>query len=386
MEVPSDIDKAQKLAAAMGKVDFPSGYSGILHKESRKLEVFWTAFKVREKHDEIKTRSFDIWWRGKKRACYFGQASEEAMTIAAAILPVAAPSHTDHRNIMSFHYHANGYEIPHMGDPVCFFLDCVDVNDNDLDEYLRTINFYMTYYDRETPRILIHEVDPIISESQKPRYTENEFPEEIVASDVDPSVTSFWLGSFETRDSAMKYLLHYRLMEYLSLSHVKIEQKKSLIDILRRPHLISSTEGAAAEIASLFASQVRDTDRLKQFISETVSSEKVWRVLEMNREYFSKDTVFDGGHKIKKVINDNSTLDSWKESGPISLVDRLRSIRNCLAHGQDEGTKGIITATLRNRRTLAPWVNLIETFSSEAMLYSRRTYAAGGYNNMSTTD
>lgn len=310
--VPSSIQDARNLAAALEKVDFPSSYSGILHRQPRALEVFWTAFKMREKHDEIKTRSFYIWWRGRKRECRFGPASQEAMTIAAAIAPIAAPSHTDHRNIMSFHYHAHGYDIPHMGDPVCFRIDCSGIDDIDLDDYLRTVNFYMTYYDRETPRILIHESGPLRNESLKPRYTEGAFPSEIVANGVDPSVTSFWLGSFETRDPAMKYLLHYRLMEYLSLSYVKSEQRRHLIDILRRPHLISSTEGAAAEIASLFASQVRETDRLKLFISETVSPDKVWKVLEMNKDYFCTDTDFDGGHTIKKVINANSTLDSME--------------------------------------------------------------------------
>lgn len=377
LNLPIDHAEANELASVLERVELPENYSAIFHKENRSLEVLWTAFKVRKKHEELKQRTFSIWWRGSKRECKFAPASPEALTLAKCVLPYAAPSHTEHRNIMSFVQSVHDPDHHNMGDPTCFWVDCNDVDDADLDEYLRTVNFYMTYYDRETPRILIHEQGPNESGSTRPRYAQGTFPNEIVAGDIDPAVASFWLGAFETRDPAMKYLLHYRLIEFLALSYVKAEQRKDLINILRRPHLISSTEGAAAEIAGLFSTQQRDTDRIKSFVEETVDADRVWAVLEMNRKEFSMNTDFDGGYSVKAVLNDSTTLDSWRKSGPISLVDRLRAVRNCLAHGQDEGTKGVIHSTQRNKIGLMPWVNLIETFAAEAMLYGRRTYVQG---------
>lgn len=377
LAVPHDESAARELADVLKNIQLPQKYSGIFHKESSQLEIFWTAFKVRKKHEEVASRSFDIWWRNKKRTCKFGGASDAAKTLAKSTLPLAAASHTEHRNIMSFHYFVNDVDHSNMGEPVCFWLDCSDIEPNELDEYVRTINFYMTYYDRETPRVLIHEPRPTEDMSKRPRYVDDSFPTELVASDIDSSVSSFWLGAFETRDPAMKYLLHYRMIEFLSMAFVKNEQRKQLIDILRRPHLISSTEGAAAEIAGLFSGQARETDRLKNFIEETVRVDKVWAVLEMNKDNFSKPSNFDGGFTVKAVLTDSSTLEGWTKSGPISLVDKLRSIRNCLAHGQDDGTRGVIHATQHNRTVLTPWVNLIETFAAEAMLYARRTYVPG---------
>lgn len=377
LNVPTDPADAMELASALERVELPENYSAVFHKENRNLEVLWTAFKVRRKHEVIKQRIFSIWWRGEKRECKFAPASSDVLTLAKCTLPYAAPSHTEHRNIMSFVQSVHDPEHHNMGDPICFWVDCNDVEDSDLDEYLRTINFYMTYYDRETPRVLIHEQIPKESGSMRPRYVQETFPSEIVAGDIDPAVASFWLGAFETRDPAMKYLLHYRLIEFLALSYVKAEQRKDLINILRRPHLISSTEGAAAEIAGLFSTQQRDTDRIKSFVEETVSADKVWAVLEMSRKEFSAATDFDGGYSVKAVLNDSTTFESWSKSGPISLVDRLRAVRNCLAHGQDEGTRGVIHSTQKNRIRLMPWVNLIETYAAEAMLYGRRTYVQG---------
>lgn len=385
MAVPLDVIKAKELAKVLDRVELPDAYSGVYHKKTNRLEVFWTAFKVRDKHAEVATRAFNIWWRGEKRTCNFGPASDDAMLIASATLPFAAASHTEHRNIMSFHYFVHGSDHQNLETPICFWLDCSGIAESDLDEYVRTVNFYMTYYDRETPRVLIHEAGPKEIGSTRPRYAEGSFPSDMVASGVDPSVMSFWLGAFETRDPAMKYLLHYRLIEFLSNSHIKGEQHKELISILRRPHLISSTEGAAAEIAGLFALKARETDRIKEFVGEAVSPKKVWGVLEMNKNEFCGATCFDGGYVIKAVIGKETNFESWEKSGPISLVDKLRAIRNCLAHGQDEGTKGVIHTTLNNRRTLMPWVNLIETFAAEAMLYSRRTYVSGD-SDMSTTE
>jgi hypothetical protein len=377
LAVPLEADMAKELVEVLDRIDLLEKYSGIFHKQSNKLEIFWTAFKVRAKHEQVATRSFDIWWRGAKRTCCFGPASDEAKTLARSTLPRAAASDTEHRNIMSFHYFVHDADHSNMGEPICFWVDCSEIEMCDLDEYIRTINFYMTYYDRETPRVLIHKVGPKEADSTRPRFVKDEFPKELVAGDIDPSVASFWLGAFDTRDPAMKFLLHYRLIESLSMSHMKSEQRKDLIGILRRPHLISSTEGAAAEIAGLFSGQARETDRLKNFIDETVSIETAWAVLEMNKSDFCKDSVFDGGYKVKAVLNEGSTLETWTKSGPISLVDRLRAIRNCLAHGQDEGTRGVIHTTQHNNIVLMPWVNLIETFAAESMLYARRTYVLG---------
>ncbi len=377
LNVPTDEAQAIELASAFERVELPENYSAIFHKADQSLEVFWTAFKVRQKHEELAQRAFSFWWRGAKRECRFGTASDDALTIAKNTLPYAAASHTEHRSIMSFVQAAHDPDHNNMGDPMCFWVDCKDVEACDLDEYLRTINFYMTYYDRETPRVLIHEQGLKVNGSTRPRYVAGDFPKEIVAADIDPAVASFWLGAFETRDPAMKFLLHYRLIEFLAMSHVNAKQRSELINILRRPHLIASTEGAAAEIAGLFSSKQGDTDRMKLFVQEAVAADKVWAVLEMNKAEFSADSTFDGGYVAKSVLNDNSTFDTWQKGGPIGLVDRLRAVRNCLAHGQDEGTRGVIHTTQRNRRTLMPWVNLIETFAAESMLYSRRTYVTG---------
>ncbi|SHE45151.1 hypothetical protein SAMN05444339_101401 [Loktanella atrilutea] len=366
-------EDVQEIEAILKRISFPENYSAIMHNESRHLEVFWTAFKLRKKHDDMKSRSFEVWWRGTKRICRFGAASDDALKLAGSIFPIAAPSHTEHRNLSSFNLIAIGADHHNLGEPRCFWVDCSGVEDEDLDEYLRTINFYMTYYDRETPRILIHEPQTKMNDSSRPRYVEGNFPEELVAGAIDPSVTSFWLGTFETRDPAMKFLLHYRLLEFLALSYIKEEQRKELIDILRRPHLIASTDRAAGEIATLFSGQIAANDRLKNFVKESVDAKKVWAVIDMNRAEFCDDCRFDGGYEVHSVIGKQLKFEDWKKSGPISLVDKLRAIRNCLAHGQDDVTRGVIHTTERNRRILMPWVNLIETFAAEAMLYGRQT-------------
>jgi len=385
LAVPEEKAESKKLIEVLQRIELPDSFSGIFHKDMKKLEIFWTAFKLRDKHKEVAERSFKIWWRNRQRECWFGPPSEDALLIAKYTVPFAAPSHTDHRNVLSFSYFVHDMDLQNLEKPVCFWIDCSNIADCDLEEYLRTVNFYMTYYDRETPRILIHEQGLKRTKNNKPRYAEDKFPIEFVAGDIDPSVISFWLGAFETRDPAMKYLLHFRLIEFLANSHINDSQQKELISILRRPHLISSADTAAAEIAGLFALKSKGTDRIKEFVKEAVGPEKVWAVLEMNKHDFCVNSEFDGGYKVGAIISDSTTLDAWRQSGAISLVDRLRAIRNCLAHGQDEGTKGIIYNTQNNRRVLMPWVNLIETFAAEAMLYSRRTYVSGE-SNMSTTE
>ncbi|MCA0855876.1 hypothetical protein [Phaeobacter italicus] len=373
--VPNHIGAAKTLAQTLEKVELPEKYSAILHKKTGSLEVIWTAFKIRDKHQSLIGREFKIWWKGVARTCRFGKSSDELLAIAACAVPHAASSSTEHRNIVSFHMFVHEDDHHNLGTPLSFWIDCNGLSGDELDEFIRAANFYMTYYDRESPRILIHENGKLNTLSERPRYAIGEFPSEISGQSIDPVVTSFWLGSFDTRDSAMKYLLHYRLIEYLALAHLNSEKETELKAILQRPHLASTTDSAVSEIASIFATAPRETDRIKQFVDQHVAPEKVWSVLEMNKAVFSKPFDFDGGYTVKALISEGTNLEGWRKSGPISIVDKLRAIRNCLAHGQDDGTRGVIHATKRNRDLLIPWVNLIETFAAESMLYAKRGYA-----------
>lgn len=219
--VPDNLEEATQLASVLNSVELPKKYSGILH-ESGQLEIFWTALRLRPKHQEIATRDFSVWWNGRKRRCYFGGASEEALTLNKYVKPHAAPSHTEHRNTMTFHLFSNGMhdDALFLDKPVCFWIDAADLSPEDLDSLIVHLNVYMTYYDRESPRVMLHETEFTESTSRRNRYIIENFPEEISIDKINSAVASFWLGAFETSDPGMKYLLYYRLIEYLSNAHL----------------------------------------------------------------------------------------------------------------------------------------------------------------------
>lgn len=368
IRMPEEAEELASLVSCMNAVALPPELSAILHTESGQLEVLWTAHRLRSHALEVKDRKFSILWEGKHRKCKFGKTTNLALTLAKHCVPVANASETNHRNIVPFYLFANEKEHPILDEPKCFFVDCDGLKPDQVIEFLMHLNSYMIYFDRRTPRVLLHSV----SESryvETDRHMEGKFPLKVVAKKIDPNLLSYWTEAFRTTDQIMRFLLMYRIIEYSSFSYLDGEVLKAVRRELGKPSLPSNVDLTARKIAELI-SQSKELDtinRTQTMISSLVDLEKIWSCIEVNLDYFKTDNVFDGGYTVKALLSGKCDYENWQQNGVRNTFDRLRQLRNALAHGQDGTTRGTVRPTRENAQSLTPWLNVIETIAADAI-------------------
>lgn len=367
--VPNDDSERSKLVDTLLSITLPKKLSAIRHTDG-KLEIIWTANKLRDIHVEVGDREFIFSHNGVDRECKFGSASDELIQLAKHCRPVSNPTKTGHRNIMSLQFHARNLDIEGLDKPISFFVDCVGLEDTDVIDLCHHLNAYMLYYDKSTPTILVHQEEPNTS-VVRTRYTDENFPKRINSKKIDPTVLSFWNGVFGNQDPTMKFLLLYRLVEYLAFSHLEAKTMAEMKRLLSRPNLLDRVDISAKEAVGIMASKgaVDMIPRMLKMVEEAVDTRVLWRGIENNAAMFRNSTDFDGGLVIGGLLSGSCAYNNWEKNGIQTTLKALRDIRNALAHGQDEKTRLTILSTPANSARLAPWLNLIEIIAGECMLY-----------------
>jgi len=366
--IPSEEEQKKPLIQVLNDITLPQELSGILHRKTGQLEILWTAYRLQSHSLEVKDRKFSFRWNNRNRACGFGKSSEEALTLAKHCIPVSNASSTDHRNIVSFHLSANEREHPMLETPMSFFVDCEGLSHEEMMLMLSNLNAYMIYFDRRTPRILMHSVSESVFEVNS-RLLEDEFPAKISAKDLDGNLLSYWTEAFSTKDEVMRYLLMYRIVEYTSFSFIEGETLRAVRRELSKPSLPNRVDATARKLTEVIvqSKEIDQINRVQNMITSLVDLERLWSCIEKNIDYFKGDQTFDGGYKVKHLVSGKCDFETWKPNAVRTTFDRLRSLRNALAHGQDGSTRGTIRPTRQNAQLLVPWLNVLETIASDVM-------------------
>lgn len=368
IQIPSEVDERKSIVEVLNGITLPQELSGILHKETGQLEILWTAYRLKSHSLEVKDRKFSFRWNGRDRACGFDKSSDAALTLARHCLPVSNASSTDHRNIVSFHLSANEIDHPMLETPMSFFVDCDGLKHDEMMLMLSNLNAYMLYFDRRTPRILMHSIAESVFESNS-RLLEDEFPAKISAKDIDGNLLSYWTEAFNTKDEVMRFLLMYRIVEYASFSFIEGETLKAVRRELSKPSLPHRIDSTARKLTEVIAQskEIDQINRVQNMIASLVDLERLWGCIEKNLDYFKDEQKFDGGYVVKPLVSGKCDFETWKPNAVRNTFDRLRMLRNALAHGQDGSTRGTIRPTRQNAQLLVPWLNVLETIASDVM-------------------
>ena len=164
IEIPLRSDD-EELFDALNAVRLPPRFTAIWHEDTREFEVIYT---VLNKEAYLLERKFEFRYRGHSYHCSFEPASSRLMAIARKARPSARPSvdapRSDFRNLQPFHLFEHMLEehpdVDYVtsGKPTSFWIRGIDSYDDDrIGDLVRNLNFHMSYFDRYTPNILIHE-------------------------------------------------------------------------------------------------------------------------------------------------------------------------------------------------------------------------------------
>ena len=373
ISLPEDIET---FSETLNNILLPERYTAIWHKDTKDFEVIWTALLLSEEIEDIKNREFLFSLDSKEYKCSFGQSSERLLTLASQAIPIAM-SHTEHRNLMSFRYYVQLKEsekdltsgmVP-IGEPYSFWIQNVEWDEDRVLQLVRHLNFFLTYYDRESPEILVH-TPPAKKVSKQPRYLIDTFPNRIDTHEIADDLLQLWMASHEG-DAARQFIYSYRIIEYASHAYIDIEARRKVHRLLTKPHARSDL-GALTDkvISTALMKTMDDVQKMNNLLNDIVSTESLWREIERYRPTFTSNVIFDGGFTLKKLIDDSETFETFKTNGILTFINRARNIRNHLSHGRDKSTQATITPTVANFRRLEPWTAAISVLAGEVLIFS----------------
>jgi len=363
-----------ELVKTLNKLYFPERLTAIYHKRRRSLEVLWTAYKLGPEDEDIQNRKFEFTLAGKTYVCHFGRSSGELLTLAkhAAFLSV---SETGFRNLQSFSsYIARRDKDPsRYGEPVSFHIDGITWKEEHVLDVVRHINFYLRYYDAKCPYVVVHPPSEESGKSEKTRYVTGRFPNTISSRALNQTLMSFWIAAFD-EDVTTSFLLHYRILEYVSSYYLQVEQRSALRKLLATPDIGSELDATIDALAGIVREEKgNDIVRFVRMFEELVDSDKVWNQIGANPETFTSELSLDGGFQLAPIIANVKSKDSFGPKGMENVARAFRQIRNGLAHGGEAQAGRLILPTSGNFRKLLPWVHLIEVAAGEVVLFEHLT-------------
>lgn len=354
---------------ALNNVFLHPRLSAIVHTDTNDIEIIWTAYKLSDNQRDMIGRSFNMNIDGTNISCEFGGSSARLLALAKQTIFLKA-SDTAFRNLQSF---ASYTRYPDrkdaFGEPLSFFIRGLSLEDPEFCfEIIRNLNFHLTYFDSLSPYIIIHPDDDEYDAKPKTRFEHGSFPAAIKCRKLDQVLLAFWLAA-RNQEFTTKFLLYYRILEYVSTSYLKMEQRQKIHKILADPAASGSIERTIDRAAGVLRDSTHESQRIEQMFNELVDEEKVWREICLNPGAFTSDLQLDGGFSQKAIVADTKDSASFGPRGMDNVARVLRNIRHGLAHGGEAQAEKIILPTERNFKKLLPWLCVMEVAAGEVILY-----------------
>lgn len=363
-----------------GKIFFPIELSAMYHIETKKLEVI---FAPLISDNSIIQRKFNFFYNGIEFQATFENPTNIFQTIAKGFQETDTDnsSDTDFRNLRKFRDYYNQETLPsYIKDffdnktPINFFISGdFDSISNDFVSLAKHLNFYMSYYHRETPNLVIFEQDLEEKTYETPCYTTNgNFPEIINFSKIDPILLDLFQISRKTSNVRLKFIFYFQVLEYCAYYHLNDDLKKRLTNIIKRPDLLNNTNNYSKLIIEEFKDHFKQNDdsaKLEKLINDFCTWNDVKLEIEANKDYFANDLVFEGGLKIQALINANENLENEPKGIMKSVKSNIEKIRNVLVHLRESRENKVILPTPNNNNLLIPYLHLVQRIAEKIAIH-----------------
>lgn len=355
-----------QLLAALNAVRLPPRFTAILHRDTGDLEFI---FSVLKSDDEIRERRFTFSFEGMNYRCEYGDASERLKLVIRAARPQLPATDTGHRNLLTFRVMSRVADATRV--PTSFWIRSAGLSEEDLVRLAKHLNFFMQYFDRGTPFIVVHAIDDA-SESVEvaPPRLFAEFPSVINGRPREPYLLGLWETSMRARDASRKFLYAYQVVEYAAFYHVRDELLRSLRRAFCAPDASSQADLVSRQIMELLVDERQsDEAKLVSVIQQAVEPGRVWPLIEQRADFFAKETSFDGGFSVGPLIKEGWKPDDFRSAWIPKVPDALRRLRNGLVHAREQRAARAIAPSRRNERLLKAWAVLMQTVAAEVMVF-----------------
>lgn len=363
--------------SSLSDIVLPSELAALYHPSTSTIEYIYTPL---DKDHRLINREFNFYYKGYEFKAEYTAPSEALVLLSNAFREVGLVSATNYRNLTKFRDYYKKDSMPKYVQnyfekkiPIVFSITGeFDKIECDFVSFSKNLNFYMDYYDRKSPFILIYEQDRDGESYNVPCYNnEQEFPTTLNVRQIDPVLVDLFSVAKLTSNTRLKFLFYFQVLEYCSYYHLTEEFKKKLTNIIKRPDLLVNSSYYGKLITEEFKDNFKlndDSVKLEKLIIEYVNFEDIKIEIKENSEYFIKDISFDGGFIISGLINDVKDLDNAPKNILRTIKTNIEKIRNVLVHIRESRENKIILPTKRNTNLLLPYLHLVKRIAEKVAI------------------
>ncbi len=375
IEIPLRSDD-EELFEALNAVRLPPRFTAIWHEDTREFEVIFT---VIEKENRLLERSFEFRHKGNCYHCRFGPSSSRLMAIAQRARPSGSPAGSGFRNLLPFYRFEHTREAHPDSDyvtngkPTSFWIRGIDDYDDDrIGDLARNLNFHMSYFDRHTPTILIHEEQIVSHKVDDPHPPHlGYFPDTLSGQDIDQHLLILW-ESARRGDPFLRFIHYYQILEYAGFYHVKANVRRDIERAIVAPDAVSRPDRVAQQILDAISAERRsDEVKINEMIEECVDLKEMWDVLDGSLDAFSEEVELDGGFILPAIVSTSAGYEDFVQSWNRQFSHALHRVRNALVHARESRQSTTIAPTTANHSRLSPWLLPLSQTAAQVMLYGR---------------
>ena len=352
-----------------------------------KKDCYEFIFQPLPEENNYKNRKFSFSYKGNQYRAYYGEPSKCFQLIAKAFSPKSIEvdeSKINYRNIKPFSDYYQQDNLPESQrvlysqlTPTNFFvegpIDNLAASDREL--LLRHINFYMLYFDRKSPWIVIAENEapeefnvPCLSQ------IDSSFPSEISFTEIDKDLLNILSIARKASTTRLQYLYYFQVLEYAAYYYIEEDFRNKISNILHSPDLLVKTDIYSRRLIDEFQNKYykdnSDSLRLFNVINKYCEYRKIRYELLSNKDYFTKDICFDGDFVIKKLFKDEAQIQTGLPNTMQDIKSNLEKIRNVLVHIRESHENKVILPTAKNEELIKPYLYLLRRIAEEvAMRY-----------------
>lgn len=361
---------ASELVQALNAVSLPQALTALRHLDTKDVEFIWGPIL---KTSEFTSRTFKFEFNGVTLDCGYGHPSKRLLEIARNFRRQSED--VDDRNLSTLRMFLLDSSDPKRSKmterhtPMSFWIRQFAGDDDALAEVCRHLNFYMTYFDRSSPIVLVDEQVDAGQYSEPDRFRTGSFPASVRGRPLNAYLLSMW-NRASTGNAFERFLHGYQILEFAAFYLTEDDVLRLIRKTLRRPDAGSRSEALARELCDVFANQKKDEDsRSAEVIRRAVRSQDLWAVLQKNAAFFSNSTNFEGGFSLRPHFSVKAGPEEFEKNYGNHVAASLRVLRNGLAHAREMRQARGIPPSKSNRALLRPWADLMFWIASEILLY-----------------
>lgn len=361
------IPKTENLSL-LNNIILPEELIAIYHTKEELLEFIYSPSDPTE---SVIKRNFIYNFEGKSYKCYFDISSNVLELLAKSYQPQKPAEKSNHRNLNEFSDYYNQAKLPKFlkdyfkgTKPYSFYISGkLGSLKGKYTPLLKSLNFYLSFYDRESPSIVI-----LSKEKEKNVYNnacysnKEDFPEIINVRNIDPTITEILNIANRTEDTRLQFMFYFQVLEYCSYYFLENNIKNTVSKILKKPDInynsTAYTKTIIEELHDHILKNKDDSRKMEKTLTHYCTIDDIKFELECNIDFFCQDLEFEGGLKIPKLFNDKTALNSLTENNLLTIRSNIEKIRNVLAHLRESRENKVVLPTENNNSLLVPYLTI----------------------------